>query len=75
MLLMHRKKLYPPRVKISIKMSSSIDFDKIVINVSGCRTESGSDLSIELPFPLECTCPLTPTSAGLMSPSANAMCK
>ena len=78
MLLRHKKQLYPPRVKISVKMSSSIDLDKIVINITGGRTESGSDLSIELTFPfLEYpTSPVTPTSAGPISPSnVMTLCK
>ena len=71
MLLRHHKQLYPPRVKIIVKMSSSIDLDKIVINITGGRTEGGSDLSLELAFPfLEYpTSPLTPISAGPTSPS------
>ena len=78
MRLLHEKQLYPPRVKISVKMTSSIDLDKIVILITGGRTENGSDLSIELTFPFSeydyPFSPVTPTSpAGPRSPST--LCK
>ena len=74
MRLLHEKQLYPPRVKISVKMTSSIDLDKIVILITGGRTENGSDLSMELTFPFSeydyPFSPGTPTSpAGPRSPS------
>lgn len=78
MLRLHEKQLYPPRVKISVKMSSSIDLDKIVIIITGGQTENGSDLSMELTFPfLEYDYPVTPTSpAGPRSPSnVMTLCK
>ena len=51
MLLRHERKMYPPQVKMTVRLQDSTNIFKIPVKVFGCSTDS--ELDVELTFPID----------------------